>query len=94
MLYDGMVPSDATLAWLASAASRAEIYGSICTGAFALGHARLLDHHDVTTHWRAAPVLAQTFPLARVNSDCIFLRDRRLMNVLFPYRVSDVSGDL
>lgn len=79
MLYDGMVPSEATLAWLVSAASRAEVIGSICTGAFALGHAGLIDHHDVTTHWRAASALAAAFPLSRVDADRIFLRDRQLM---------------
>lgn len=79
MLYNGERPTDATLDWMVSAAARADIYGSICTGAFALGYARLLDHHNVTTHWRAAPVLARTFPLARVDADRIFLRDRRLL---------------
>lgn len=79
MLYAGLRPSDATLAWLVSAAQRADVYGSICTGAFALGHAGLIDDCDVTTHWRAAPVLSAAFPRARVNSDRIFLRDRRLM---------------
>jgi transcriptional regulator GlxA family with amidase domain len=79
MLYDGMRPSAAALAWLVSVAKRAEVYGSICTGAFALGHAGLIDHCNVTTHWRAAPSLAAAFPLARVDSDRIFLRDGRLM---------------
>lgn len=79
MLYDGMRPSDAALAWLVSAAERADVYGSICTGAFALGHAGLIDDCDVTTHWRAAPALAAAFPLARVDTDRIFLRDGRLM---------------
>lgn len=79
MLYDGMRPSDATLTWLVSAAKRADVYGSICTGAFALGHAGLIDDCDVTTHWRAAPALAAAFPRARVDADRIFLRDGRLM---------------
>jgi transcriptional regulator GlxA family with amidase domain len=78
-LYDGTRPNDDLLGWLQSAAARADIYGSICTGAFALGHARLLDDRHVTTHWRAAPLLAQAFPRARVDADCIFLRDGQLV---------------
>lgn len=78
-LYDGSRPSEPFLDWLRSAAKRSDIYGSICTGAFALGHARLLDNREVTTHWRAARVLATTFPLAHVHADRIFLRDERLV---------------
>lgn len=48
-------------AWLVDVASHCERYGSICTGAFALGHAGLLDGHDVTTHWQNAPRLAASF---------------------------------
>ena len=38
-------------AWLPGAVQRAACYGSICTGAFVLGHAGLLDGYRVTTHW-------------------------------------------
>ncbi|MEI9899024.1 MAG: helix-turn-helix domain-containing protein [Hyphomicrobium sp.] len=79
MLSSGIRPSDAALAWLVAAAGRADVYGSICTGAFALGHAGLIDDCNVTTHWRAAPSLAAAFPRARVDADRIFLRDGKLM---------------
>jgi transcriptional regulator GlxA family with amidase domain len=65
--------------WLVEASARAELYGSICTGAFAMGHAGLLDDHAVTTHWQNAPRLAQLFPRARVDHDRIHLRDGRLV---------------
>ena len=78
-LYLGMRPSDAVLAWLSSAAARADLYGAVCAGAFALGHARLLDHRQCTTHWGAAARLAEAFPLAQVNADRIFLHDGRLV---------------
>ncbi|SIN97719.1 GlxA family transcriptional regulator [Paraburkholderia phenazinium] len=65
--------------WLTTVASRCKRYGSICTGAFALGHAGLLDERNVTTHWQHAEQLATQFPLARVDFDRIYLRDERLV---------------
>jgi transcriptional regulator GlxA family with amidase domain len=73
-------PSDPELTqWLRRVPERAELYGSICTGAFALGHAGLLDGHQVTTHWQNAKQLAARFPGAEVVPDRIYIRDRRLM---------------
>lgn len=72
-------PDPALTAWLVDVASHCERYGSICTGAFALGHAGLLDHRDVTTHWQNAPRLAASFPLARVELDRIYMRDGNLV---------------
>jgi transcriptional regulator GlxA family with amidase domain len=66
-------------AWLAETAPRAARHGSICTGAFALGHAGLIDDKTVTTHWQNAPLLAQRFPKARVEFDRIFSRDGALV---------------
>ena len=65
--------------WLADVAASCERYGSICTGAFALGHAGLIDGRHVTTHWQNAPQLAQQFPRARVELDRIHLRDGPLV---------------
>ena len=73
-------PADPRLSrWLTVMARRAEAFGSICTGAFALGHAGLLDGKRVTTHWQNAPRLAEKFPDARVEFDRIFLRDGKLV---------------
>ncbi|WP_447757549.1 GlxA family transcriptional regulator [Sphingopyxis fribergensis] len=72
-------PDPAMRAWLERAPSRASIYGSICTGAFALGHAGLLDGKRVTTHWQNAQKLADRFPAAEVEHDRIHLRDGRLV---------------
>jgi transcriptional regulator GlxA family with amidase domain len=65
--------------WLRSIPDRAGIYGSICTGAFALGHAGLLDGRSVTTHWQNAQRLAARFPAAKVEPDRIYIRDGRLV---------------
>jgi transcriptional regulator GlxA family with amidase domain len=65
--------------WLANVAAHCRRYGSICTGAFALGHAGLLDERNVTTHWQHAAQLATRFPRARVDYDRIYLRDESLV---------------
>jgi transcriptional regulator GlxA family with amidase domain len=65
--------------WLRAAPWRASVYGSICTGAFALGHAGLLDDRRVTTHWQNAHKLAARFPAAKVEPDLIYVRDERLV---------------
>src|SRR4051812_20693893 len=51
---------------------------SICTGAFVLGNAALLDGRRVTTHWAVLDTLAAAFPRANVVNDGIFQRDGRI----------------
>ena len=77
--FPDRLPDDAMSIWLREWGVRAERYGSICTGAFALGHAGLLDGRLVTTHWQNAARLANRFPAARVEHDRIFARDGRLV---------------
>jgi transcriptional regulator GlxA family with amidase domain len=67
------------VAWLTEAAQRSALYGSVCTGAFILGQAGLLDDHEVTTHWNYIDRLSKRFPKARVGTNQIFIRDRRLL---------------
>jgi transcriptional regulator GlxA family with amidase domain len=72
-------PDRRLIEWLKDAPSRASTYGSICTGAFALGYAGLLDERRVTTHWQNASKLAARFPAAHVEPDAIYVRDERLV---------------
>jgi len=72
-------PDPQLTAWLREAPRRADLYGSICTGAFALGHAGLIDGRRVTTHWQNARKLAARFPAAHVEPDLIHVRDERLV---------------
>ena len=53
-------------AWARGAATEAEIAQSVCTGAFVLGKAGLLDDLDVTTFYGAIEGLRRTYPKARV----------------------------
>lgn len=69
----------ALLAWLQSAIGHAKRYGSICTGAFVLGHAGLLDGYRVTTHWNYLERLIKAFPEASVEIDQIYTEDRNLI---------------
>ena len=66
------------LDWLRQTAPRARRFGSICTGAFALGAAGLLDGKRVTTHWDFGAELARRHPTAIVDIDPIFIRDGAL----------------
>jgi transcriptional regulator GlxA family with amidase domain len=52
---------------------------SICTGAFALGHAGLLDGRRATTHWFAAGELARMFPSADVDAGVLYCEDGRVL---------------
>lgn len=61
--------------WLARAAPHATRCASVCTGAFLLAQAGLLDGRPVVTHWRYAQWLQRLFPRVRVMPDALFVRD-------------------
>jgi transcriptional regulator GlxA family with amidase domain len=65
----------ATLEWIVSASKRARRTASVCTGAFLLAAAGLLDGRRATTHWSAAKELATRYPRVQVDPEPIFLRD-------------------
>jgi len=68
------------IAWLRTAAMQARRFGSICTGAFLLGAAGLLDGRRVTTHWASCADLARFHPTASVEVDPIFIREGRFFS--------------
>ena len=73
-----MDPDGAYLNWLRRAAHRSARVVSVCTGAFALAAAGLLDGLAATTHWRYAHTLAQRYPAVDVRPDPIYLRQGRI----------------
>jgi transcriptional regulator GlxA family with amidase domain len=66
------------VAWIAEASTRSRRVASVCTGAFLLGAAGLIDGKKVVTHWKFCDELARRFPLASVQSDPIYLKDGAL----------------
>ncbi len=67
--------SAGTLSRIVEASSRCRRVTSVCTGAFTLAAAGLLDGRRATTHWRYAARLQREYPSIRVEADRIFCRD-------------------
>lgn len=63
------------IAWVRNAAARSRRVASVCTGAFLLAEAGLLDGRRASTHWAACEALARRYPQVQVQSDPIFLCD-------------------
>jgi transcriptional regulator GlxA family with amidase domain len=63
------------LDWVRQRAAQARRVASVCTGAFLLAAAGLLDGRRAVTHWKACARLAQRFPAVHVEPDPIFVRD-------------------
>ncbi len=61
--------------WIARAAKTARRTASVCTGAFLLARAGLLDGRRATTHWASAQELQSLHPDVRVDPEPIFVRD-------------------
>jgi len=71
-------PATALVALEAAAASGARVL-SVCTGAFALAHAGLLDGRRATTHWRWAEELAERFPAVAVDPAALYVDEGAVM---------------
>ncbi len=63
------------LRWIATRAQASRRVASVCTGAFLLAAAGLLDGRRATTHWAAAAELARRHPRVEVDPEPIFVRD-------------------
>ena len=64
--------------WLRKAAPRATRFGSVCTGAFVLAAAGLLDGKRVATHWASCDRLADTFPALSVDAESLYVVDGKV----------------
>ncbi|MEU0075030.1 GlxA family transcriptional regulator [Streptomyces sp. NPDC006332] len=61
--------------WFARTAHRARRTASVCSGAFLLGAAGLLDGRRAVTHWSRCDQLAERYPQVTVDPNPIFVRD-------------------
>jgi AraC family transcriptional activator FtrA len=77
VVVPGYVPNDAppeeVCDALRAAAARGARLMSVCTGAFALAAAGLLDGRGAATHWAAAGELAACYPDVDVDPDVLFV---------------------
>lgn len=65
----------AVIAQITCVAARSRRVASVCSGAFLLAAAGLLDGRHATTHWSACADLARLYPQVRVEADPIYVRD-------------------
>ncbi len=71
----GYCPAPALVHALRSAVERGAQVASLCSGAFVLAQAGLLDGRRATTHWRYAERLAREYPAVDVVPDVLFVQD-------------------
>jgi transcriptional regulator GlxA family with amidase domain len=64
--------------WLRRAAAGTQRFGSVCTGAFMLAAAGLLDGKRVATHWASCERLAERFPSLRVDAEALYVTDGKV----------------
>jgi transcriptional regulator GlxA family with amidase domain len=72
---DAAAADPALVKWVRERASKARRVASVCTGAFLLATAGVLDGRRAATHWSYCAELARRFPAVRVEADPIFVRD-------------------
>ena len=65
--------------WLRTANARGALVCSVCTGAFLLADAGLLDGRQCTTHWSQIEDLRRRAPRARVLTNRLFVEDGRIV---------------
>lgn len=74
-----LAPSQGLVRALRAADERGARILSICTGAFVLAAAGLLDHRRATTHWMYADDLQERFPRVRVDPDVLYVAEGNVM---------------
>jgi transcriptional regulator GlxA family with amidase domain len=67
--------SEPTIAFVKSAAQRVRRVASVCSGAFVLAQAGLLDGRRATTHWGRTRQFLAAYPKVRLEPDRIFIKD-------------------
>lgn len=66
------------IAFLQTSARQARRVAGICTGAFVLAQAGLLENRRATTHWAHAPSMKRLHPAVQLDDDRIFIIDEAI----------------
>jgi transcriptional regulator GlxA family with amidase domain len=70
-----VVEDERIVRWVARVAGRSRRVASVCTGAFLLARAGLLDGRRAATHWASTARLQRDYPAVLVDPESIFVRD-------------------
>ena len=73
------IRNERLIGWIKERAARASIVASVCTGAFLLAEAGLLDGRRATTHWMDIARLEREYPLVSVVRDTRFVDEGNLV---------------
>ncbi len=76
---DGPPPPRPFLSAIQEARSSGKRLVSICTGAFVLAEAGILDGQRATTHWKSAAELQQRYPAIRVDPNVLFIDEEEVL---------------
>ena len=68
----------ALFAWLRRVAPTVRRLGSVCVGSFLLAEAGLLNGRRATSHWRFSKELARRYPMVKVESELVWVKDENI----------------
>jgi transcriptional regulator GlxA family with amidase domain len=68
----------ALFTWLRRMAPRVRRLGSVCVGSFLLAEAGLLNGKRATSHWRFSNELARRYPMVKVESELVWVKDENI----------------
>jgi transcriptional regulator GlxA family with amidase domain len=69
----------AVIEWIAAHAARAQLTASVCTGAFLLAKAGVLDGKKATTHWEDIDDFRRSFPGIPIDAEARFVDEGRIV---------------
>ncbi len=72
---ESLLADAASIRWVTKAHQTVARTCSVCTGAFVLAQAGLLDQRPAVTHWQDADQLQQRYPTVQVQCDAIYVKD-------------------
>jgi len=78
-VHDDEICKMAVIDWIAQQAKTAEIVASVCTGAFLLAEAGLLQGRQVTTHWQDVDKLRTRYPELTVTDGCRWVDEGKIL---------------